>query len=80
MENALTGEESDADVEEIVSIAIPLLDPEGKGRGRAPLENPAVDPITEELLIEPHPGEPGVLSDGTAQPPENPFGYKRAGT
>jgi hypothetical protein len=77
MEIALTGEESDTDVEEIVSIAIPLLDPEGTGRGRAPLENPAVEPITEEMLIAPHPDEPGVLSDGTAHPRENPFGYTR---
>lgn len=42
------------------------------GRGRCPLENPDVKPITEELLIAPHPAEPGVTSDGGAAPLENP--------
>ena len=42
------------------------------GRGRCPLENPDVKPITEELLIAPHPAEPGVTSDGNAAPLENP--------
>lgn len=58
-------------------IAVPLADPEGTGRGRSPLENPGVEPITEELLILPHPGEPGVGADGTAAPRENPWGYRR---
>jgi len=40
--------------------------------GGGPLENPRVEPITEELLIEPHPDEPGVMPDGTAAPLENP--------
>ena len=44
----------------------------GKGRGRCPPENPDVEPITEELLIAPHPDEPGVLGDGSAAPLENP--------
>ena len=44
----------------------------GQGRGRCPLENPDVKPITEELLIAPHPDEPGVTSDGNAAPLENP--------
>ena len=44
----------------------------GSGRGRCPPENPDVKPITEELLIAPHPDEPGVMSDGTAAPLENP--------
>ena len=43
-----------------------------RGRGRCPLENPDVKPITEELLIAPHPDEPGVTSDGDAAPLENP--------
>ena len=51
---------------ELAAIATPL------GAGLGPLENPAVKPITEELLILPHPGEPGVLSDGSACPEENP--------
>jgi hypothetical protein len=43
-----------------------------RGRGRCPLENPDVKPITEELLIAPHPDEPGVTNDGSAAPLENP--------
>jgi hypothetical protein len=62
---------------ELALIAAPLADPGGNGRGRCPPENPGVDPITEELLIEPHPGEPGVLADGSARPPENPERYRR---
>jgi hypothetical protein len=62
--------------EETDPIAVPLIDPAGNGRGRAPLENPGVEPITEELLILPHPGEPGVR-DGVAAPRENPWGYRR---
>jgi len=42
------------------------------GRGGCPPENPDVKPITEELLILPHPDEPGVAADGTAAPLENP--------
>ncbi len=41
-------------------------------RGLCPLEDPDVKPITEEHLIIPHPGEPGVERDGTAAPLENP--------
>lgn len=37
-----------------------------------PLENPGIDPIPDDPLCEPHPGEPGVKSDGSAAPPENP--------
>jgi hypothetical protein len=62
---------------ELALIAAPQADPGGNGRGRCPPENPAVEPITEELLIDPHPGEPGVLADGTACPPENPARYRR---
>ena len=40
--------------------------------GGSPIENPAIDPIPSDPLLEPHPGEPGVLSDGTAAPLENP--------
>jgi hypothetical protein len=43
------------ETEETDPIAVPLVDPAGNGRGRCPLENPGVEPITEELLIEPHP-------------------------
>jgi hypothetical protein len=68
----LTSTEEDTD-----PIAVPLVDPNGYGRGRCPLENPGVAPITEELLIQPHPGEPGVRSDGSAAPEENPWGYRR---
>jgi hypothetical protein len=39
---------------------------------RSPIENPAIEPIPNDPLLEPHPGEPGVLSDGTAAPLENP--------
>jgi hypothetical protein len=39
---------------------------------RSPIENPAIDRIPDDPLLEPHPGEPGVLSDGTAAPLENP--------
>jgi hypothetical protein len=65
------------ETEETDPIAVPLVDPAGNGRGRCPLENPGVEPITEELLIEPHPAEPGVRSDGSAAPRENPWGYRR---
>jgi hypothetical protein len=40
--------------------------------GRSPIENPAIDPIPDDPLLEPHPGEPGVGADGTAAPLENP--------
>ena len=39
---------------------------------RSPIENPAIEPIPNDPLLEPHPGEPGVRSDGTAAPLENP--------
>lgn len=39
---------------------------------RSPIENPAIDRIPDDPLLEPHPGEPGVDSDGTAAPLENP--------
>ena len=41
-------------------------------RGRCPIENPAIDPIPNDPLREPHPSEPGVKADGTASPLENP--------
>jgi hypothetical protein len=47
----------------------------GDGRGetdRSPIENPAIAPIPNDPLREPHPAEPGVESDGTASPLENP--------
>ena len=39
---------------------------------RSPIENPRIDPIPDDPLREPHPNEPGVGSDGTAAPLENP--------
>ena len=39
---------------------------------RSPIENPAIDPIPDDPLLEPHPAEPGVGADGTAAPLENP--------
>jgi hypothetical protein len=38
----------------------------------SPIENPAIDAIPDDPLVLPHPGEPGVMSDGTAAPLENP--------
>jgi hypothetical protein len=38
----------------------------------SPIENPAIDAIPNDPLLVPHPGEPGVMSDGTAAPLENP--------
>jgi hypothetical protein len=43
----------------------------GEGFG-SPIENPGIDPIPNDPLLIPHPGEPGVLTDGTAAPLENP--------
>ncbi len=37
-----------------------------------PIENPRIEPIPGDPLLEPHPAEPGVGSDGTAAPLENP--------
>jgi hypothetical protein len=70
-------EDSDSAADELAAIAAPALDPDGNGRGHSPLENPSVEPITEEILIAPHPDEPGVREDGSAYPPENPFPYRR---
>jgi hypothetical protein len=39
---------------------------------RSPIENPGIDRDPDDPLLEPHPGEPGVHSDGTAAPLENP--------
>jgi hypothetical protein len=55
----------------------PILDQSAAGMnpadaGRYPIENPRLDPIPDDPLCEPHPGEPGVLADGTAAPLENP--------
>jgi hypothetical protein len=51
------------------------------GRRRAPdrpLENPYPSGRTGgDPILEPHPGEPGVDSDGTAVPLENPGGPAR---
>jgi hypothetical protein len=41
-------------------------------RGRSPIENPAIEPIPNDPLREPHPDEPGVGPDGSAAPLENP--------
>jgi hypothetical protein len=39
-----------------------------------PLENPAIEGIPGDPLLEPHPSEPGVKGDGVAAPLENPGG------
>jgi hypothetical protein len=46
--------------------------PAGASRSGSPIENPAIDAIPDDPLLLPHPGEPGVLADGTAAPLENP--------
>ena len=61
----LTTEEIEMELDAIAA-------PTRSSRGGCPLENPDVDPITEELLIAPHPSEPGVEGDGRAAPLENP--------
>jgi hypothetical protein len=62
-----TGLEED---DSIGSAGTPGLDP--ADGGGSPLENPAIGSIPGDPLLEPHPGEPGVHSDGTAAPLENP--------
>ena len=56
-------------------------DPTGESRGagpgaiegaRSPIENPAIDTIPNDPLLDPHPDEPGEHSDGTFAPLENP--------
>ena len=42
------------------------------GEDAAPARSPAIDPIPNDPLREPHPAEPGVKPDGTASPLENP--------
>jgi hypothetical protein len=37
-----------------------------------PLENPRIEGIPNDPLLEPHPAEPGVTPDGWAAPLENP--------
>ena len=39
---------------------------------RGPIENPRIEQKDEDPLLEPHPDEPGVKTDGTASPLENP--------
>jgi hypothetical protein len=43
-----------------------------------PLENPAIERIPDDPLLEPHPAEPGVKRDGGAAPLENPGGERSA--
>lgn len=55
----------------------PILDQRAAGVNPAegggwPIENPGLDSIPDDPLCQPHPGEPGVLADGTAAPLENP--------
>jgi hypothetical protein len=64
--------ELDAAEDELVTTAAP---PGERGPGRCPLESPDVQPITEELLIAPHPDEPGVDDDGVGAPLENPGSF-----
>ena len=58
--------------EEDDSIGSGTLGLDPTARGGSPIETPAIDPIPDDPLLEPHPGEPGVDSDGTAAPLENP--------
>jgi hypothetical protein len=48
------------------------LDIPGTGAGARPLENPSMEEIPDDPLLEPHPAEPGVKGDGGAAPLENP--------
>jgi hypothetical protein len=66
MELATGAEEEDS----IASQRSPRID--GIESGGSPIENPAIEPIPNDPLLEPHPSEPGVHSDGTAAPLENP--------
>lgn len=61
-----TGIEEDDSTGSSGSVGLPT------DRGGSPIENPAIDAIPDDPLLEPHPGEPGVHSDGTAAPLENP--------
>jgi hypothetical protein len=47
-------------------------DTPGSGAGAGPLENPSIEEIPDDPLLEPHPAEPGVKGDGGAAPLENP--------
>jgi hypothetical protein len=51
------------------TIGVQLAGFDGSG---CPIENPAIDSIPNDPLLLPHPGEPGVMADGTAAPLENP--------
>jgi hypothetical protein len=73
MELATTEEET------LAEIAVPALEPAGDGRGRCPLENPAIERIPDDPLLEPHPAEPGVKPDGSASPLENPGDRRNGG-
>ena len=46
--------------------------------GGGPLENPDIERIPDDPLLEPHPDEPGVKRDGGAAPLENPGGSRSA--
>jgi hypothetical protein len=49
----------------------------GTRAGARPLENPSMEEIPDDPLLEPHPAEPGVKGDGAAAPLENP-GMRRS--
>jgi hypothetical protein len=55
-----------------VRAARPALGEDRDRDQEGPLENPAIEPIPDDPLLEPHPSEPGVRGDGGAAPPENP--------
>ena len=57
---------------EIEALSGALVNHGGGEMDRSPIENPAIAPIPNDPLREPHPAEPGVDSDGTASPLENP--------
>jgi hypothetical protein len=58
--------------EEPVTEEMATVSPAANARGHCPLENPTIDPIPNDPLCEPHPGEPGVGPGGEAAPLENP--------
>ncbi len=67
-----TMEASTEDMEALSTLATPTHQLNGEAHGGAPLENPDVEAIAGDPLLEPHPDEPGVKTDGSAAPLENP--------
>jgi hypothetical protein len=57
---------------EMEALAEAVVNDASGEMARSPIENPAIAPIPNDPLREPHPAEPGVDADGTASPLENP--------